>query len=99
MDELREQARSLTEVPLDLIRQVLDKHHRAMCEELRDQVRQFVNERNHWRDLYQELIYAVQSKHPEENRHQTALRYIREREAPSNVAAKAECSTGGSERG
>lgn len=35
------------------------------------------------RDLemrYDELIYAVQSKHPNETRHETALRYIRERE-------------------
>lgn len=40
------------------------------------------------RDAYSELIYAVASKFPGETRHQTALRYIREREAsaPSSAA-------------
>jgi len=32
--------------------------------------------------LYDELIYAVASKHEGETRHETALRYIRERETP-----------------
>lgn len=37
---------------------------------------------------YNELIYAVQTKHPDETRHQTALRYIRNAEnRPSNTAA------------
>lgn len=36
---------------------------------------------------YDELIYAVASKFPGETRHQTALRYIREREQPSNYGA------------
>lgn len=31
--------------------------------------------------LYSELLMAVESKHPGETRHQTALRYIRETEA------------------
>lgn len=30
--------------------------------------------------LYQELLYAVARKFPDETRHETALRYIRERE-------------------
>mgnify|MGYP001603984726 CR=1 FL=1 len=30
--------------------------------------------------LYQELLYAVGQKHPDETRHQTALRYIRQAE-------------------
>ena len=30
---------------------------------------------------YNELLMAVQKKHPEETRHQTALRYIQQREA------------------
>lgn len=33
-----------------------------------------------WRTLYYQLLYAVQSKHEGETRHETALRYIRERE-------------------
>lgn len=36
-------------------------------------------------ELYDELIYEVQSKFPNETRHETALRYIRERE---NQASK-----------
>ena len=30
---------------------------------------------------YNQLLMAVEKKHPEETRHQTALRYIQEREA------------------
>ena len=33
-----------------------------------------------WRTLYYQLLYAVESKHEGETRHETALRYIRERE-------------------
>lgn len=33
------------------------------------------------RELYCELILAVESKHPGVTRHETALRYIQEREA------------------
>ena len=37
---------------------------------------------------YNELIYAVQTKNPDETRHQTALRYIRNAEnRPSNATA------------
>ena len=37
---------------------------------------------------YNELLYAVQTKNPDETRHQTALRYIRNAEnRPSNTAA------------
>lgn len=38
---------------------------------------------------YQELIYAVESKYPDETRHQTALRYIRQREARLDAPASA----------
>lgn len=31
-------------------------------------------------DKYHQLIFEVQTKHPDESRHETALRYIRERE-------------------
>jgi hypothetical protein len=40
------------------------------------------------RDAYRELIYAVAQKFPGETRHQTALRYIREREAPTAAIAQ-----------
>lgn len=43
--------------------------------------------------LYDELIYAVGSKDPGESRHQTALRYIRQAETPSNVAAQSNAGT------
>jgi hypothetical protein len=33
--------------------------------------------------LYEELLYAVGNKYPGESRHETALRYIRQAEAPS----------------
>tara|TARA_R110000851_G_C13102760_1_gene569293 strand:+ start:60350 stop:60583 length:234 start_codon:yes stop_codon:yes gene_type:complete len=36
---------------------------------------------------YNELISAVETKHPGESRHQTALRYIKQAEAPSVNAA------------
>jgi hypothetical protein len=37
---------------------------------------------------YNELIMAVESKEPNETRHETALRYITERETPSENCAK-----------
>jgi hypothetical protein len=36
---------------------------------------------------YQELLYEVVNVHPNESRHETALRYIRERETPQNEAS------------
>lgn len=36
------------------------------------------------RALYEELLYAVARKYPGETRHQTALRYIRQREQEPN---------------
>jgi len=38
-------------------------------------------------EKYWELIMVVQNKFPDETRHQTALRYIMEREASSNNSA------------
>ena len=37
---------------------------------------------------YQELIMAVESKYPNESRHETALRYIRERESRRSGTGK-----------
>ena len=34
------------------------------------------------REKYNELLYAVGNKHPDETRHQTALRYIQQAEVP-----------------
>lgn len=43
------------------------------------------------RKEYWELLFAVASCHPDETRHQTALRYINERENPSN-SQPAQCT-------
>ncbi len=40
--------------------------------------------------LYNELLYAVERKFPNETRHQTALRYIQEAEKYSNTDQPAE---------
>jgi hypothetical protein len=37
-------------------------------------------------EKYYDLLYQVAVKHPEETRHQTAKRYIRAAESPSNEA-------------
>jgi hypothetical protein len=42
------------------------------------------------RGLYEELLFAVGNKHPGETRHQTALRYIQQAEAPRIFAAQSE---------
>jgi hypothetical protein len=39
-----------------------------------------------YKALYHELLFAVGNKYPGESRHQTALRYLREREAPAGSA-------------
>lgn len=39
-------------------------------------------------DKYYELLYAVGTKYPNESRHETALRYIKEAEAPTPLGAK-----------
>lgn len=38
---------------------------------------------------YNELLMAVQTKHPEETRHQTALRYIEQQEAACHGPSQA----------
>ena len=45
-----------------------------------------------WKRKYFELVMAVGNKHPGETRHQTALRYIRQSEAPSTRAAQTEAA-------
>lgn len=39
------------------------------------------SERDNYRTLYHELLHTVESTHHGETRHQTALRYLRERAA------------------
>ncbi len=42
------------------------------------------------RAAYNELLFAVGNKYPGETRHQTALRYIQQAEAPRISAAQCE---------
>lgn len=42
-----------------------------------------------YKTLYFELLYEVARKHPGESRHETARRYIRQAETPSNAACAA----------
>lgn len=51
------------------------------------------------RKAYDELIYAVARKWPGETRHQTALRYIREREQPSTSTAACAATPADSQKG
>lgn len=46
-----------------------------------------------YEDMYNELIYAVGRKYPNECRHETALRYIREAEQEDNSTASKEGRT------
>jgi len=42
-----------------------------------------------WREKYNELLFAVERAYPGESRHETALRYIREKETVESCAPKA----------
>src|SRR6056297_1021793 len=44
---------------------------------------------------YYELIMAVENKYPGENRHQTALRLIKEAQCSYNQSNQADCKLGG----
>ena len=44
------------------------------------------SEADRWKNLYHKLLMAVESKHDGESRHETALRYIRERENRSELS-------------
>ena len=47
---------------------------------LHDLLRRLEAENKELKDKYYELLYAVEQKFPGETRHETALRYIRQRE-------------------
>ena len=123
MSDIRTQARELNSKAVDLISQVMEKHTKAILEEMRDQIKSYkaknakaskeiedyiqkglkdrdtrdkkiyllqqqvttLTEANeNLRADYNELIFAVANKWPNELRHQTALRYIIERESSNN---------------
>lgn len=48
---------------------------------------------------YNELLFAVARKHPGESRHETALRYIRNAEAPNTEVAALAQQEGGDKNG
>ena len=50
-------------------------------------------------EKYMELLHAVESKHPGESRHETALRYIRKAEQHDGVAVTVEAWVRGKEDG
>ena len=52
------------------------------------------------KEKYRELLYQVSCKFPNETRHETALRYLKEREAPAMTADQCcEALLGGGENG
>ena len=65
---------------MELISMILQRHNEAILEEIRDQVKKLTAERNDIRDRYYDLVMQVAQKMPDESRHETAKRYITERE-------------------
>ena len=58
------------------------------CMALTEHARQLERELAEAKRNYMDLIMSVGKAYPNETRHQTALRYIRERETPSTDQAK-----------
>jgi len=52
------------------------------------------NEQSNIEKLYYELLWAVTEKYPDETRHKTALRYIKEREMSTGTAVCCELMEG-----
>jgi len=51
-----------------------------------DEIEKLEQQRDELQAKYSELLYAVESKHPNESRHETALRYIKDREMAKAIA-------------
>ena len=89
-DEIRKAAKDMIDTPTNLIEMILRKYTEAIVEEIRDQLKKTAAERNEWRDKYHDLVMGVANKHPGETLHETAKRYIIERdekEAPTQTYA------------
>lgn len=56
-------------------------------------------ERDRCRELHADLLGQVVKKFPNESRHETAKRYIREREESASISSPKQAFTGGKERG
>lgn len=89
-EQIKEFTKTLSKAPMDLIGMILKRHHEAIIEEVRDQVKKLTAERNEWRDKYHDLIFQVGNSWPNETRHETAKRYIIERETPNPDACAAD---------
>jgi hypothetical protein len=78
----------LTETQLaEAIRQAMPDFRRYIHANAQSVVYLPSSEAEKWRSLYHELLWAVESVHEGESRHETALRYIREREAHTEELA------------
>jgi predicted nucleic acid-binding Zn-ribbon protein len=66
----------------------------AEAHEKIDQLQRQNDELNLIKERYEKLIFAVENKHPDESRHETALRYIRQAENRGHQP----CGAGKSER-
>jgi hypothetical protein len=59
------------------------------ADELRSEFRILLKQRGELGAKYEELLYSVSMKYPNETRHETALRYIKKAEEPSQICAGA----------
>lgn len=90
MSDISNHAKDLMDRPMELIGWILQRHHEAMLEELREQFKKVTAERNEYKDKYSDLIMEVAQKWPDETRHETAKRYIHERENVVHGPCKSE---------
>jgi len=74
------------------IDKILQKHSAAVLEEMRDQLNAKDRKYKVLKSKYDELIMAVAQKFPDESRHETALRYIQQRESTCHGPEQAEKS-------
>ena len=66
------------------------RDYAGMCQVVRDRDAELERVKAiRFKELYYELLYSVGNKFPNETRHQTALRYIRNAENKSDSAGKA----------
>lgn len=60
-----------------------------ICNEAADEITQLREQLAKAREQYEELLYGVSRKLPDETRHETALRYILQAEKQDNTPCKA----------
>ena len=76
----------------DAIRQALPDFQRYVHKSGQQVVYLPGSEAEKWKRLYHELLWEVESKHEGESRHETALRYIQERERSAIDSANTQSS-------